>query len=241
MGSPTLKTLNTLCQIGTEDEVSDEQLVRLETSGLWGEIIHHPDYDALRGLLAKERGELVIRRAKALRLDTCGPKLDLPFRDATLEADIYGEGDGSFDLATVEPVMLDVTKNLRAALEAIQSLRGKISMGERRRRWFIENANRRSMSEGDRVIADGWRKQGLLFYFPDTVWLDEGGSPCVGCAFPRGGGWDRLCRRLEDGVLGRGSVLCGNYFFEYGGAASTWRSHPPNIFPISFSLSDISP
>jgi hypothetical protein len=209
MGYPTLKTFVEMCRFSTEHEVPNEQLVRLLKSGAWDGVIDHPDYDGLRESLAGEQGDLVIRRARALRLDTCGVSIEPPFKNTSIEEDVYGEGDGSFDLADVEPAMLDTSLNLGSAFEAIKSHRAKLSMGERRRRWFIKEANNRALPEDQQRIADDWRECGLVIYFPDTIWLGEDGNRYAGCAYPDDDGWVWDYDWLGLSVNGRVCVLCG--------------------------------
>lgn len=207
MGSPTLKTFNLLCRTSTDRPIPDEQLVRLERSGLWGRIVDHPDYDGLLAELAEKRGEPVIRRARSLDLETCGPKLDLPFRGARIETDVYGEGDGSFDLTMVEPLHLDTSLPLGQGLEAIMSRRDRISMGTRRKCWFVQRANAGTLPPAQQKLANQWRKEGKVIFFPDTSWLNADGNECVVYAYVRGGRWISDYGWVERGVYGCYCVL----------------------------------
>lgn len=190
MGSPTLKTFNLLCRTDKPGkEIADERLVRLAKSGVWDKVVDHPDYDGLAAELSGKRGEPVIRRARALDLETCGPKLDLPFGGARIHTDVYGEGDGSFDLTKVEPLPLDTSLQLGPALEAVMPRRAKLSQGARRKRWFVKNANAGTLPLEMQRLAEEWKKRGRVIFFADSSWLSDNDIEYVEYAYVNVGRW----------------------------------------------------
>ncbi|PIR87335.1 MAG: hypothetical protein COU11_01135 [Candidatus Harrisonbacteria bacterium CG10_big_fil_rev_8_21_14_0_10_49_15] len=177
--------------------------------------LSNPGYQARRALIARASdpnrhpGYLVdhdpsssVRRACALDVATCGPKLDAPFNGAQILTDVYGEEDGGFDLTTVEPLHLDTTLRLGAACEKILPRREKLSMGGRRLRWFVKNAN-----AGTLPLADQWKKQGKVIFFPDTSWRHDSGNEYVRYAYVNDGQWVVRYHWLGFDVGGRFCVL----------------------------------
>ena len=205
MGSPTLQTLGLLFP----PEITDERLVRLHSSGAFARVLVHPDYDALAADLAGEGGEPLIRRARRLTVETCGPKLNAPFSGARILTDVYGEGEGSFDLTTVEPFHLDTSLRLGPALEAAMPRRTKISMGARRKRWFVKNANARTLPEPQQALADQWRKEKKFIFFGDSSWEVKDDNVYFEYAYDDGRQWDDRCSWSDDGVDGLYCVLSG--------------------------------
>jgi hypothetical protein len=194
MGTPieavSVPTIVRMTRHGQPNQVSDPRMRAFIESGAYDLALDHPDYDGLaEQLRGKAAAEPAIRRAQRLTVEACGPKLDAPFNGAQILTDVYGEGEGSFDLTTVEPFHLNTSLRLRPALEAAMPRRTKISMGARRRRWFVKSANARTLPVHQQALADQWRKEGKAIFFPDSSWESTGGNEYFEYAFDDGERW----------------------------------------------------